>query len=108
VGTRFHFPASGARSYLADLSTPSGNPIRHASVAANVLWFELKIEPFGPSFGYLFLSLTVIRLSGCERVAFAAVQSAIGDDFRHDFHPSLNNIIDSNDVSQSDKPSTDT
>jgi hypothetical protein len=93
VGTGFDVPFFGAGSYLADFSAPTGNRVRLATATVNVFRFELNLEPFSPLFGYLPFPFKVFRLSRFERSTFVAVQSAIGNHFRHYFIPSLSDDI---------------
>jgi hypothetical protein len=83
VGTGFDLLFSGARSYFADFSAPTRNHVRLASVTVNVFRFELDLEFFRPVFGYLLLPLNVFRESRLECLTFFAVQSTIGNHFRH-------------------------
>ena len=91
MGTRFHFLGFGAGSYFADLGTPPRDLLRHTPCTVDVIWAELDVERLGPPLRHFLLALRVLFPSCDERVAFAAVQPAIGDHFRHDFQPSSRN-----------------
>jgi hypothetical protein len=85
VGTGFDLLFFRAWSYLAEFSAETRNRIGLASVAVNVFWFELNLALIRPVSGYLLFPFDVFCLSRFERFTFVAVQSAIGDHFRHDF-----------------------
>jgi len=85
VGAGLDFFFFGAGSYLADFSAPTRNRTRLAPPTIYVLWFELNLKSFSPLFRYLPFPFNIFRLSRFERSTFVAVQSTIGDHFRHDF-----------------------
>jgi len=89
VGAGLDFFFFSAGSYLADFSAPTRKCIRLAPATVYVLWFEINLKSFSPLFRYLLFPFNVLRLSRFERSAFVAVQSTIGDHFRHDLSVSI-------------------
>jgi hypothetical protein len=93
VSTGLDFLLFRARFYLAEFSAKTRKHIRLASVTVNVFWFELDLALVGPVFGYLLFPFNVFRLSRFKRFALVAVQSTIGNHFRHYSVASLFNDI---------------
>jgi hypothetical protein len=83
VAAGFDFPFFSAGSYLADFSAPTRKCIRFAPATVYVFCFEINLKSFGPLTRYLLFPFNVFRFGRFERSTFVAVQSAIGDHFRH-------------------------
>jgi hypothetical protein len=93
VGTGSDFLFFRARSYLAEFSAKTRNHTRLASATVNVFWFELNLALIRPVSGYLLFPFNVFRLSRFKRFTLVAVQSTIGNHFRHYSVASLFNNI---------------